>query len=228
MKKTLGTLGLLAMATASICAQLVPQPDKDGVYWSGKGLTLSKLTHAADAVYPSDPSLAAIKHVCAVRVAIGADGIPGAIQVLNQRASPFDDAAFAAVKQSQFEPGSYEGNTVPTYITLWIPFNLGNDVAPIVVTRTLNEPSAPVALNSVRAEFPKQARKEKIDQGVVLVQVLVTEEGLPTNATIVKPAGHGFDENAFTAVGRYRFKPATLHGVPVPMDIMVEVIFRRY
>jgi periplasmic protein TonB len=87
--------------------------------------------------------------------------------------------------------------------------------------------SVPMALNSVEAEFPKQVPKE-FSEGVVLVHLLVTEEGLPSSIGVMRPAGHGFDESALKAVERYRFTPAKLHGVPVPYDIVVEVNFRRY
>jgi TonB family protein len=226
MRKMLWVLGLLAMTAASVYPQMVPQPDKDGVYSFGKGLTLPKLIHGAEAVYPTDPSLAGIKRVCVMRVVIGADGTPGTVQVINQRPSPFDASAAAAVKQSQFVPGRYQESSVPTYITLWVPFNVAKRVLATVSTPSQKGVSVPVALNSVTAEFPKQARKEK-DEGVVVIRVPVTETGLPTNATVEWHAGHGFDENALKAVANYRFKPATLHGVPVPMEIVVEVNFRR-
>jgi len=35
----------------------------------------------------------------------------------------------------------------------------------------------------------------------------------------------GLDEEALKAVRKYRFKPATLEGVPVPVPIVVEINF---
>jgi len=61
-----------------------------------------------------------------------------------------------------------------------------------------------------------------------LVHVVVTEEGLPVDARVLIPLGHGFDENALKAVAKYKFKPATLRGMPVPKDITVMVNFRLY
>jgi TonB family protein len=228
MTKTVCMLGLVVLTTATVLGQTVPQIDTDGIYTNGKGLTRPKLIHGAQAAYPSDQTLAKEKHVCALRVVIGADGTPSAIKILNQNPGHFDDAAIASVRQSQFEPAMYESSPVPTYLTLWVPFNVGKELAaPIEGSTKQKGVSLPVPLNTVSPEFPEQARKEKIDEGVVLVQVLVAEEGLPTNATFLRPAGHGFDENALAAVGKYRFKPATLHGVPVPMKIIIEVNFRR-
>jgi TonB family protein len=85
----------------------------------------------------------------------------------------------------------------------------------------------PVALYAPAAQFSEQARAEKF-QGVVLVSVLVTEEGLPTDVRVVKPVGKGLDEKAVEAVNQYRFKPATKDGVPVAARISVEINFRLY
>ena len=129
----------------------------------------------------------------------------------------------------QFEAAIYRGSPVPTYRTLWIPFNVGKEPAiPMEGSAGQKGVSPPVPLSSVVAEFPEQARQDKVNSGVVLVRVLVTEKGLTTNPNVVRPVGHGFDENALKAIEKYRFKPATLDGVPVPMDIVVEVNFRRY
>jgi TonB family protein len=230
MKKTLGTLGLLAMTAASVWPQLVPQPDKDGVYPSGaRGSTLARLIHGAEAVYPSDPSLAGIQHVCALHVVIGADGVPGTIQILNEKPSPFDDSAIASVKQSQFQPATYQGKPVPTYLTLWVPFNVGKELAvPIEGSAGRKVVSPPMPLNSVEAEYPRQSPGNKLPPGVVTVRLLVTEKGLPADIRLLTPAGNGFDESALKAVRKYLFKPATLYGVPVPYVITVQVNFRSY
>lgn len=40
--------------------------------------------------------------------------------------------------------------------------------------------------------------------------------------------GMGLDEKAVAAVKQYKFKPATLQGRPVPVEVNVEVDFRIY
>jgi len=207
-----------------------PQPDKDGVYSQGQGMTPAKLVQGAQAVFRSEPNLAKVKHVCAFRVVVGVDGTPSSIELLNQHPSQFDDAAVAAVKESQFSPAVYQGEPVPTRMTLWVPFIGGKDAVPALVSARLEGVTPPVAGNSVNAEFPAQARKDKVESGIVLVHVRVSEEGKVLDPTVIAiaPAGHGFDENALRAVRQYRFKPATFQGAPVPMDITVEVNFQGY
>jgi periplasmic protein TonB len=49
-----------------------------------------------------------------------------------------------------------------------------------------------------------------------------------TTVLVVRHQGWGLDEQAFRAVRQYRFKPATLQGVPVPVEVNIEVNFRIY
>jgi TonB family protein len=88
--------------------------------------------------------------------------------------------------------------------------------------------SAPVALNSVEAEFSDEARRAKY-QGVCLISVIVDAQGNPQNPRVVRTLGMGLDEKALEAVRKYKFKPAMKDGkTPVPVMITVEVNFRLY
>lgn len=57
---------------------------------------------------------------------------------------------------------------------------------------------------------------------------MVDEDGNPQNVRVIRPLGMGLDEKAIEAVRRYRFNPALKDGVPVPVEIKVEVNFRLY
>jgi protein TonB len=45
---------------------------------------------------------------------------------------------------------------------------------------------------------------------------------------VVRHLGMGLDEKAVEAVKQYKFKPATLQGKPVPVEVNIEVNFRIY
>jgi protein TonB len=88
--------------------------------------------------------------------------------------------------------------------------------------------SAPIALNSVEAEFSDEARRAKY-QGVVLVEVIVDAQGYPQDPRVVRPLGMGLDEKALEAIRKYRFKPAMKDGkTPVAVKLNVEVNFRLF
>ena len=45
---------------------------------------------------------------------------------------------------------------------------------------------------------------------------------------VISAVGFGLDEEAMKAVSRYKFRPAMRAGVPVSVEISVEVSFRIY
>lgn len=94
---------------------------------------------------------------------------------------------------------------------------------------------APKPLNSVETEFSEEARKMirkahlKGFNGVSMIYLVVGIDGIPQNICVLKPAGYSLDGQAFRAVQKYRFSPATKpDGTPVAVPISIEVDFRTY
>ncbi|MDF2694945.1 MAG: TonB family protein / TonB-dependent receptor [Labilithrix sp.] len=66
------------------------------------------------------------------------------------------------------------------------------------------------------ARYPEQALREGLREKVTVNLVLeVDANGAVKNATIDKPAGHGFDEAAASAASSLVFEPATRNGTPI-------------
>ncbi len=76
-------------------------------------------------------------------------------------------------------------------------------------------------------EFSDEARRAKF-QGVCVVSVVVDAQGNPQRVQVVRHLGMGLDQKAVAAVKQYRFKPATLSGKPVSVEVNIEVTFRIY
>jgi TonB family protein len=87
--------------------------------------------------------------------------------------------------------------------------------------------SIPKLVYAAPPSYSEAARKAKL-QGIVLLSLVIDEDGNPQNVRVVRPLGMGLDEKAVEAVRRYRFNPALKDGVPVPVEINVEVNFRLY
>jgi TonB family protein len=227
-----------------------PAPDKDGVYSAGPGIAAPIAIQRVAIPYPADAPAEVVGRFCMLSLVVGADGVPADIQVIQTRGAAIDAAAVAAVKQTKFEPGTLDGK--PVSVRLYAGIRFRDDKKPAFpIFAALNRPGAgsmqppgasgvssrpvqprtydkpPVITFAPGAEFSDQARREKI-QGVVIVSVMVTEDGLPVDVRIEKSVGHGLDENALQSVSKYRFKPAMKDGKPVAARVAVEVNFRLY
>jgi TonB family protein len=80
----------------------------------------------------------------------------------------------------------------------------------------------------IYAPEPKYTNKARLfaKQGHCLISLIVDVQGKPQNIEVKKKAGMGLDKNAVAAVKQYRFKPATLNGKPVPVQLDIDVHFR--
>jgi len=87
--------------------------------------------------------------------------------------------------------------------------------------------TAPRVLYTADPEFSEDARRHHI-AGNVLVSLVVDENGLPQNVKVLRGVGYGLDEKAVEAVKKYRFRPAMREGVPVKVQLNVEVNFQNF
>ena len=85
----------------------------------------------------------------------------------------------------------------------------------------------PRALYDPAPKYSKEARKKKI-AGTVLILLIVGPNGQPRDIRVAQSLGYGLDEEAIKAVKKWKFKPATMDGQPVAIQINVEVDFRLY
>jgi periplasmic protein TonB len=86
---------------------------------------------------------------------------------------------------------------------------------------------APRVLYSPEPEFSEEARKAK-HQGAVVLAVVVGSDGRPRDLRVISSLGMGLDEKAVEAVRKWRFEPARKDGLPVAVQVQVEVAFRLY
>ncbi len=87
--------------------------------------------------------------------------------------------------------------------------------------------TVPQPIYSPEPSFSEEARKVK-HQGIVVLLLVVGQDGRTYNIRVGQNLGMGLDEKAIEAVSRWRFKPATLNGQPVATQIAVEVDFHLY
>ena len=87
--------------------------------------------------------------------------------------------------------------------------------------------SAPRPIDTPDPEYSEEARKAKY-QGVVLLWLIVDQNGNPKQIKVERPLGMGLDQKAIEAVRKWKFAPAEKDGRPVAVQINVEVNFKLY
>jgi len=98
--------------------------------------------------------------------------------------------------------------------------------APSSPESAAQEVRPPELIERAEATYPADAAKLEQPDGVVVLRVKIDVEGRVTEAEVIEPLGHGFDEAAREAVLQYRFKPAERRGRPVPAHIWVRYEFK--
>lgn len=225
-----------------------PVPDEEGAYSLGPGIEHPRLKTKGE-VSPADAE--ACKYPTLVSAIVKADGtikVGGVYEFNHPDDKACDNLAIAAIEKSTAEPGTLNGVAVPVRVCMGIPFGrpapqvvrgfvcprgagtvpMETGAVPAADSDPLPLPNGvkpPVVISQPSAEFSREARKKQIE-GTVMVSLVVSKEGLPTDIQVVKSLGYGLDEKAVDAVGQYRFQPATKDGKPVAVQIRVEVIFR--
>lgn len=84
---------------------------------------------------------------------------------------------------------------------------------------------APKALQTPDPKYPKN---EPQPDSPVVIWLIVGVDGKPRDLKIARRIGKEFDDRALAAVGQWVFKPAMCDGDPVPVQINVEVAFRKW
>jgi TonB family protein len=83
----------------------------------------------------------------------------------------------------------------------------------------------PQVIHKVKAGFSSEASANRI-QGTVVLQMVIDQQGRPTNVNVISPVGFGLDERAQSAIEKWKYKPATKDGKPVKVWWTIEYTFR--
>jgi len=87
--------------------------------------------------------------------------------------------------------------------------------------------SAPRVIFAPEPEFSEEARKAKF-QGTVILWVIIGVDGRTHDIRVWRSLGMGLDEKAIEAIREWRFEPGRKDGIPVAVQVNVEVNFRLY
>ena len=80
---------------------------------------------------------------------------------------------------------------------------------------------APVLVHTVDVDRDHILAGTTSEDRVVSVGMTVDASGKPTDLKVIEPADMFTDQAILSAASQYRFKPATLNGIAVPMEMTV-------
>ena len=139
------------------------------------------------------------------------------------------NAALGQDDTLQFAPEllTIPGVAVPKGTAAPPPTNEKRALDCTTVVRNKTGEGTPTTLYQVAPDYSDHARQEKL-QGVVALQFVVNEQGIPTDIYVTKPLGLGLDEQAIDCLEKWRFKAAEKDGKPIATKMAVEINFHLY
>ena len=169
---------------------------------------------------------------------------PSAVISPNQPGSAQARAADVAVYQTDSAPTQPSGRAAPTADSAASNRPAASVLSELTASKpdaktTLAEPGGlppapsyratgtldpgPKPLSDINPDYPARAGQQ---QGIVVLRLLINEQGVVDNVAVVRaaPAGY-FEESALEAFGKALFSPGKLLGLAVKSQITVEVEF---
>jgi TonB family protein len=86
---------------------------------------------------------------------------------------------------------------------------------------------APKVIHGPAPKYTYAARRARLE-GDCILELVVDVQGRPQDIRVKNGLSKGLDKNALKAVKKYRFKPATMNGKPVAVQIDLDILFRIY
>ena len=83
-----------------------------------------------------------------------------------------------------------------------------------------------VRATSIASTDEWYTRRSAFDKKVV-VEMLVSEKGIPSDLKVVDSLGVEMDKNVLDAVSQYRFKPGTLDSKPAAVPLKLEILLHN-
>jgi protein TonB len=85
----------------------------------------------------------------------------------------------------------------------------------------------PRVVSEVKPDYTPEAKQQRI-QGIVELSVVVKDDGTVGDVKVTRSLDdkYGLDEQAVTAMKKWRFKPGTKDGKPVAVEVTVEMAFK--
>ena len=217
-----------ALAMHVDVAQTEQAPAPNGPDVIAPGVAAGMIVSKTVPVYPQEAKDAKVSGVVILSATIGKTGKVDQLRVVSGP-EMLRQSALQAVSQWVYKP--YLRNGVPTEVSTMITVHYSFAGSPVPPDPpTPQSPDAgiamPTLIKSVDAEYPVDARRQKIS-GEVMVGLQVLQDGSVSDVTALAGPAE-LREAATAAVKQYRFRPATMEGQPVAVGMQVSVHFETF
>lgn len=119
-----------------------------------------------------------------------------------------------------------DGSDLQSRLTAWRASFQKTAVQPMSAENSAPKKiSPPRAIDDPDPKYTREAKSHSI-QGRSLLTTVIDAAGNPTQIAILDPLGMGLDEEAVSALQRWRFQPAMLNGKGIAVEIRVAIEFR--
>lgn len=223
--KTLALAAIVAIAPMS--SQVAPVSDQqERIYrYDDPGVSAPKVAFETKPTYTAAAMQAGIQGSMMIEAVIGVDGRPRDVVVTRSLDSEhgLDARGVDAVKAWRFEPGTFDGKSVPVRVEIELTFTLRQRGVP---ADTGKDRPVPAILFEQRPVYTAAAMKARVE-GTVELECLVGTDGVPREVRVVRSLDtvHGLDQNAVEALREWRFAPARVDGKDVPARVSIEMTF---
>ena len=190
------------------------------VYKIGNGVTPPVLTREVKPVYTKAAMDRKVQGTVEVNAVILADGTVGDVTVKKSLDPDLDAEAIRAAKQWKFKPGTKDGAPVPVEVSIELSFTLRDGPTYKVGAGV----SAPVLVKEVKPKYTEGAMRRKV-QGLVEVEAVILPDGTVSDVRVTKSLDEELDQEAVSAAKQWTFKPGTLGGKPVAVQVNIELTF---
>ncbi|MEM6288031.1 MAG: TonB family protein [Bacteroidota bacterium] len=200
-------------------------------------------------VYPEAARREGIEGQVVVQFVVDPQGRVIQPVVLRSPDDLLSEAAVAAVRGSKFTPGMQRGEPIHVRFAVPITFRLNNSSLNEIaedIERYLGGPlpvptlefeevfeladTPPELVGGMdrlesRLVYPEAARRDSVE-GVVVVQLVVTEAGGAENAVVIESPDERLNDAALDAIRASRFTPGLKQERPVRSPVAIPVLFR--
>ena len=102
-------------------------------------------------------------------------------------------------------------------------YHIGGDIKP---PRVILSPQ-PVIDNN-KKKIAEESANKVVQSDSTLLSIVVAEDGSVQSVKVSRSLNRNLDAKAIDAVKKWKFEPATKKGIPVAVELMVEVDFHLY